>query len=162
MKRTAGVLIGAAILLMAFYTLITIVQILFGWTETSFEEIALPLIIIFGYFIYLVIQKSKNQNIQLFKPIIKHKSEAKKEEISRYIITASENICSSLASRLKNYSEVINTYENEGNWYTNGETGPQWFTVTVEAKWKDKTRIEKIVEEELKGLNASVVNKFWG
>ena len=60
---------------------------------------------------------------------------------SRYIITASEDTCEQLAQNLKKHPIVINTFENSGNWYSNGETGPEWFTVTIEADWKNKEAI---------------------
>ena len=81
---------------------------------------------------------------------------------SRYIITASEGVCSKLAMSLKNHELVIDTFENSGNWYTNGETGPAWFTVTIESYWKNKESIEKLVSDELKKMNASASNSFWG
>ncbi len=81
---------------------------------------------------------------------------------SRYIITASEGVCSKLAMSLKNHELVIDTYENSGNWYTNGETGPEWFTVTVEANYNNKAIIEKLVSNALKELNTSASNSFWG
>ena len=82
-------------------------------------------------------------------------------EVSRYIITASENICFTLAYKLKEHSLVIDTFENTGNWYTNGETGPEWFTVTIEAEWKNKEAVEHLVSEELKKMNCSASNFYW-
>ncbi len=57
---------------------------------------------------------------------------------------------------------VISTYENTGNWYTNGETGPEWFTVTIEAKWKNKEAIENLVFNKLKETGDTTSNQFWG
>ena len=82
--------------------------------------------------------------------------------VSRYIITASEETCEKLSESLKSHPLVIHTFENTGNWYTNGETGPEWFTVTIEAKWKHKEAIEELVSQELNRLNLSVGNRYWG
>lgn len=81
---------------------------------------------------------------------------------SRYIITASEPVCAALATRLAHHPLVIGTFENTGNWYSNGETGPEWFTVTVEAKWENKEIIEKLVSDSLAELGVSAGNRFWG
>ncbi|MFD2567475.1 hypothetical protein [Pseudotenacibaculum haliotis] len=82
--------------------------------------------------------------------------------MSKYIITAKEEVCSKLARVLKKYPVVKDTFENSGFWYTNGETGPEWFTVTIEADFKDKDEIEMLLQQELKNMNATASNYYWG
>jgi hypothetical protein len=82
--------------------------------------------------------------------------------MARYIITASEATCSALCHRLKNHKLVQDTFENSGYWYTNGETGPEWFTATIEADYKYKEEIEQLVDETLKEIESSASNYFWG
>lgn len=82
--------------------------------------------------------------------------------MSNYIITASEEICSILADRLKDHPLVEDTSEESGFWYSNGETGPEWFTVTIEADYKNKEVIEELVSSELRKMGKSAGNRFWG
>jgi hypothetical protein len=81
---------------------------------------------------------------------------------SRYIITAEEDVCEELEKRVKTNRYVIDTFQNTGNWYSNGETGPEWFTLTIEAKWNNKEEIEQLVKEELKEMGKSAHNFYWG
>ena len=82
--------------------------------------------------------------------------------MARYIITASEGTCSALCLRLKDHKLVQNVFEDSGFWYTNGETGPEWFTATIEADYKHKEVIEKLVRDTLKEMDKSASNYFWG
>ncbi|WP_340075731.1 hypothetical protein [Leptobacterium sp. I13] len=85
-----------------------------------------------------------------------------KMETSRLIITASEGVCSTLASRLKKHPYVIDTFEDSGYWYSNGETGPEWFTATIETTYNHKDAVEKAVEDELKNMGKFANNFYWG
>lgn len=82
--------------------------------------------------------------------------------MSRYIITASEGTCSFLCHQLKGHKLVQDTFEDSGFWYSNGETGPEWFTVTIEADCKYKEEIENLVSETLKEADRTVRSCFWG
>lgn len=82
--------------------------------------------------------------------------------MSLYIITASEGTCSFLCHQLKGHKLVQDTFEDSGFWYTNGETGPEWFTATIEADYKHKEEIEKLVSETLKSAGRTGSNYFWG
>ena len=82
--------------------------------------------------------------------------------MARYIITASEETCSYLCDRIKTHPLVNATFENSGYWYSNGETGPEWFTVTIEADYKHKEKIEQLVSEALQEIGKGANNYFWG
>jgi hypothetical protein len=82
--------------------------------------------------------------------------------MSRYIITASEGTCSFLCNYLKGHKLIQDTFENSGFWYSNGETGPEWFTVTIEADYKHKEEIEKLVSVTLQSAGRTASNYFWG
>ena len=167
MKKTLKTIVGAIILLMGFYSVVTLIQIIFGLTETGINEILLPLGIALLYFLYMVRSRMKEDNIEAKE--IENSAEKPKQSIgnsdnisSRYIITASEETCAALAISLKSHPKVLNTFEDTGNWYSNGETGPEWFTVTIEANYKDKEIIEDLVSNELQKLGKSAGNTFWG
>ena len=67
-------------------------------------------------------------------------------------------MCSFLAKKLNSNPLVIDTFEDSGFWYSNGETGPEWFTVHIEAKYKNKDEIEKLVEEY---SDNKISNMYW-
>lgn len=155
-------------LLMGFYLVITLIQMLFGATDTKFKHILVPLVIVGLYFLNMVRSRMKAPKVietnsheaTTQKPMFtKTKTEPK---ISRYIITASEGVCGALASSLKSHPKVLSTFEDTGFWYTNGETGPEWFTVTIEANYDDKEEIEDLVATELNALGKSADNYYWG
>lgn len=80
---------------------------------------------------------------------------------NRYIITASDEVCTRLRIALANHPLVISIFENSGFWYTNGETGPEWFTVTIEALCSNKEKIENLVQETLKKIGEGTYNYYW-
>lgn len=302
MKRTFTTILGALILLMAFYTLVTLVQIIFGWTDTKLSEIALPLVIIGIVFIAMVIgiykkdkpntiqeittqQNAQNNQIKerAFDPAIDklkfktyeqkvktwwydsdgdlhnhsvdyaclrfyengqvigsrsrgilkieeeesfvykgqwkldknklsitlkkvkniddsleiyispedrrnmkyagsiaddsslikegdYRATIKGERLdfgnfdfyeftpSRLIITASEDVCDQLKDEFINHHLVLGAFINTGNWYTNGETGSEWFTVTFESRYE----LRDLLEKDIKKSGHSYSNLFWG
>ena len=76
------------------------------------------------------------------------------------IITASESCCYDLENRIKDHPHVIDTFQNSGFWYSNGETGPEWFTLHVEAEEQWKTVVENLVNQELKKMGKHA-NFYW-
>ena len=84
------------------------------------------------------------------------------KKTSRWIVQASEETCDLLAEEMKSCPQVVGTFTDSGFWYSNGETGPEWFTVTVEANYYDKEKVEAFLEEicKLKGLKTG--NAYWG
>ena len=77
------------------------------------------------------------------------------------IITTDENTCDKLEASLGTYEIIQDVSQNTGFWYSNGETGPEWFTVDITASEEDMKEVEKIVEEEFKKLGKSPGNMFW-
>lgn len=156
------VIFGALIYLMGFYVVVTTVLIVFGWTETPFSEIKIPFFIILGLFIFKAIRISKERTAQTAYQKINSDKETKKtiteKPYSTLIVTASEDVCSTLANTLNSHSLVIDTYEDSGFWYSNGETGPEWFTVNIRADYKNKEEIEKLVEEHSED---KIFNMYW-
>lgn len=140
---------------------------LFGATITKLKDILVPLVIVGLYFLYMVrnqmnarkvLEQNSEEATAQTSIFTKTKTEPK---ISRYIITASEGVCGALASSLKSHLKVLSTFDDTGFWYTNGETGPEWFTVTIEANYNDKEEIEALVAAELKAMGKSAGNYYW-
>ena len=133
-----------------FYVVITSVLIVFGWTDTPFSEIRIPFFIILALFIFKSIRISREKDILDNDQETDSNKESKnktEKSHSTLIVKASEGMCSFLAKKLNLNPLVIDTFEDSGFWYSNGETGPEWFTVHIEAKYKNKDEIEKLVEE---------------
>ena len=82
--------------------------------------------------------------------------------MSRLIITAEESVCDALEQHIKEHPLVEHTFQNSGFWYSNGETGPEWFTLTIEADYSKKDEVESLVDTALKELGKSAGNRFWG
>ena len=78
-------------------------------------------------------------------------------KMSLLIITASEESCDELYAKFKNHALVNNCYTNSGNWYSNGETGPEWFTVTFESRYELKDDLERDIKE----YSTDYSNMFW-
>ncbi len=99
MKKTLKTILGTIILLMGFYSVVTLVQIIFGATETKLSEIALPLIIVAAYFVYMIRNRMMDSNSEILnlkdrqQTISKPSATPTSNEVSRYIITASERVC---------------------------------------------------------------------
>ena len=77
---------------------------------------------------------------------------------NRLIITASESACDSLEKQFKNHPLVLGSFTHSGNWYTNGETGPEWYTVTFESRYELREELEKA----LKNSSTDFYNMHWG
>ena len=156
------VIIGALIYIMGFYVVVTAVLIALGWTDTPFSEIKIPFFIILALFIFKAIRTSSEKTVltdnQETNSVKETKNTKTEKSYSTLIVTASENMCSYLANKLNSNSLVINTYEDSGFWYSNGETGPEWFTVHIKAEYKNKDEIEKLVEEY---SDNTISNMYW-
>ncbi|NVJ88171.1 MAG: hypothetical protein HWD82_01860 [Flavobacteriaceae bacterium] len=157
MNKKLNTIVGVLVLIIGFYNLINLILLLFGKYERTLEELLIPLFIIIIYFILRKRTKYKIAN----EENIKSNKLDSTNKLSRYIITASSEVCSYLANSLKSNELVYDTYENSGNWYTNGETGPEWYTVTVETFWKYKEKVENLVELELKKIGKTIDKGHW-
>lgn len=85
-----------------------------------------------------------------------------KLEISKLIITAEESTCDKLEARVKQHPCVVDTFQDTGYWYTNGETGPEWFTLHIHTASEWTKVIDDLVDEELKDMGRSASNRYWG
>ena len=80
------------------------------------------------------------------------------EEVWTLIITTSEATCEQISDETENLPFVKGVFQDSGFWYSNGETGPEWFTVHIQVSPKDKSKLEKFLDE----LDMSVGNRYWG
>ncbi|QHI36786.1 hypothetical protein IMCC3317_21560 [Kordia antarctica] len=80
---------------------------------------------------------------------------------STLIITASNDTCEQLEAKIKNHHYVIDTFQDTGNWYTNGETGPEWFTVHVSTNTERTKEIEELVNQIMTEMGKSSSNLHW-
>ena len=76
----------------------------------------------------------------------------------RLIITATQNECDSLESEFKKHPLVTGSFRNSGNWYSNGEEGPEWHTITFESRYELREKLEN----DLKKSTAAYSNMYWG
>lgn len=78
----------------------------------------------------------------------------------KLIVTTDEKTCEQLEASVSSHPDVVYTFQDTGNWYSNGETGPEWFTVSIGTASELKEKIEALVNEELNKLGESG-NLFW-
>lgn len=71
-----------------------------------------------------------------------------------FIVVHDEEILDAIEPAVKGHPEVIDSFQDTGNWYSNGETGPEWFSMHVYCREDDSDRVKEFVREELRKLNA--------
>ncbi len=81
--------------------------------------------------------------------------------VSTLIVTASEDTCDDLELNISNHDHVVGTFQDTGNWYSNGETGPEWFTIHIKTSQDRKEEVETLVKLSLKKMGKSAHNLFW-
>ena len=77
---------------------------------------------------------------------------------SRLIITASESACDALQNEFRDHPLVTGSFTDSGFWYSNGETGPEWFTVTFESRYE----LREALEQAIKNSESDLSNMHWG
>ncbi|MDB4285756.1 hypothetical protein N9933_00480 [bacterium] len=81
---------------------------------------------------------------------------------STLIVTATEDTCNQLETQIKDAHCIIDTFQDTGNWYTNGETGPEWFTVHIRTASGRTKEVEELVNQAFKKMGKSSGNLYWG
>lgn len=84
-----------------------------------------------------------------------------KVKTSTLIITADDGDCSRLQRAVEPNEYVISTYEDSGFWYTNGETGPEWFTLHIKTFSNATEIIDQLVSDVSEELGISIYNHYW-
>lgn len=68
----------------------------------------------------------------------------------KFIFTHSEKALDAIESAVSNHPKVEDVFQDSGFWYSNGETGPEWFSMHVRCKEEDAETVQAFIEEELK------------
>lgn len=64
-----------------------------------------------------------------------------------------EQALEAIESAVENHSNVLSVGSDTGYWYTNGETGPEWFAMIVACKVDDYEEIKDFIRQQLKERN---------
>lgn len=67
----------------------------------------------------------------------------------KFIFTNEEEVLDAIRSTIANHPKVTHVFQDSGFWYTNGETGPEWFSMHVCFNEPDQEEVEKFIGETL-------------
>lgn len=71
----------------------------------------------------------------------------------RFIFTHNEDALDAIESIVRSHPKVTDVYQDTGNWYSNGETGPEWFSMHVRCKETDSEEVQQFITAELQERN---------
>jgi hypothetical protein len=80
-------------------------------------------------------------------------------EKSKFLFTHREEILDEIEGLIRANLKVIEVSQNSGFWYSNGETGPEWFSMEVICLRRDKETVQDFINENLKFLDADHIGK---
>ncbi len=164
-------LLGLAVFGYFGYVIYLIISMIFG--STALGDVYVHFIIvcvlialmILGHFsedeengeeISTLDQKDKQKEVnKINEPLENNPFE--NEDLTLTII-ASEKTCEQIERMLKNHNDIIDIYLDSGFWYSNGETGPEWFTVHLIVSPSKKETVEKLIANSPFPIN----NMHWG
>lgn len=66
------------------------------------------------------------------------------------IFTHDESALDAIESTVSEHSAVIDVFQDSGQWYSNGESGPEWFTMHVVCLKKDQEGVKQMINDVLK------------
>ena len=174
MKNVFYLLIGGGIIGYLIYVVVQVFLIAFGANESTWGTFSghliaggiLLLVLVLSYFLGNKKEnRSENQPSSTSQNITtpSYNKDEDKLPVSTLIVTASEDTCRELKSKISNHDAVVNTFQDTGNWYSNGETGPEWFTIHIITSQDRKEDIETLVKLELKKMDKFISSQslFW-
>ncbi|WP_411895224.1 hypothetical protein [Winogradskyella sp. A2] len=174
MKNVFYLLIGGGIIGYLIYVVVQVFLIAFGanqstWGTFSGHLIAgsiLLLVVVFGYLLGNKKENnSENQRSSVSQNITAPSYNKDEDEfpVSKLIVTAGKDTCRELESKIRNHEAVVSTFQDSGNWYSNGETGPEWFTLHITTSQDRKEDIDTLVKLELKKIDKFISSQslFW-
>lgn len=88
-----------------------------------------------------------------------------KAEVNRpykFIFTHSEKALDAIESTIENHPKVTSVFQDSGNWYSNGETGPEWFSMHVRCKVEDTEEIQQFINDALAMRGYEAVGRYMG
>jgi hypothetical protein len=172
MKNIFYLLIGGGIIGYLIYVLVQVFLIAFGANESTWSTFSghliaggiLLLVLVFSLLFNTKKDNSTENQLATTSQNITAPANNRDEDqltVSKLIVTASEDTCRELESKISNHDAVIDTFQDSGNWYSNGETGPEWFTIHIISSEGRKEEIEALVKLELKKMEKFSHNLFW-
>ena len=72
-----------------------------------------------------------------------------------FYFTHEEDALDSIQTLVESHPKVKSATQDSGFWYSNGETGPEWFSMIVACKVEESEEIKKFIQEKLKEKNFS-------
>ncbi len=166
MVRLFSFFLGASVFIFLGYTLIGSVKIITGnsaqsWSDMSGFFIGSAVIVTLFYYSRRVNveidSQAQNETVSAVPSSGKDPNEPK---YYRLIITADDDVCSRICSGFK-HPNLKGIFEDSGYWYSNGESGPEWFTVTLEAKDEHRMEVEEALDQFLKEHQLMTGNRYW-
>ncbi|MBI1221511.1 MAG: hypothetical protein GC180_02810 [Bacteroidetes bacterium] len=167
MKKLFNFLLGISIILFMAYAMVEIVKLGVGGGHSTWagmrEFFAGGTIILLIVWYYVRNRKDEDDGVL---PAIAGTdgvvSEPEIHSICRMIITAEEGTCSRIDTAFREHPLVSSSTEESGHSYASGETGPEWYTVTLETSDDKKLRLEEALNEWLDKNHLGVSNVYWG
>jgi hypothetical protein len=69
-----------------------------------------------------------------------------------FVFSLSQETLNALEPLLEEHPNVQSVCQNTGNWYSNGETGPEWFSMNVYCLEESSDLIEAFIREKIKEI----------
>ena len=86
----------------------------------------------------------------------------KAEKSYKFIFTHEEDVLDKIQGAVEKHPKVTDVFQDSGFWYSNGETGPEWFSMHVRCKHKDSDEVQAFIIDELKKYNLNYYVRFMG
>jgi len=90
------------------------------------------------------------------------KGQAKENRPYRFIFTHSEDVLDAIERKVEAHPKVESVSQDSGFWYSNGETGPEWFSMHVRCKVEDAEEIQHFITALLKESGDDHQVRFMG
>jgi hypothetical protein len=68
----------------------------------------------------------------------------------RFIFTHAEEALDSIEAAVSAHPKVEQVFQDSGYWYSNGETGPEWYSMHVICQEEDGEELQEFVRQQLK------------
>ena len=68
----------------------------------------------------------------------------------KFIFTHDEGVLDTIEVSIENHPKVKHVFQDTGYWYSNGETGPEWFSMHVICEVEDADEVQNFIVALLK------------
>lgn len=169
MSKFFNFLLGLSIVAYLGYVVIESIRILTGYSEKSWSDMqqfyfGALMVVLIVWFSFRQTKKLEEDEEADFQENFASTEETDhpNERLLRLIITAEESTCGKIYSAFQDHPLVHGIFEDSGEWYSNGEAGPEWFTVTLETTESQKEELESALSDWLKEKELQAGNWYWG